>query len=113
MLLAVTVIAMAVLYWFSEQPIVVGLLAHPYDKLAHAAIGMLLTLLVWFGLGQRWWYAIGLLMSVLFALEEWHQSFLPGRVPDSMDFIVASASAWLLLVMLHFRHLLTRQLWAR
>lgn len=100
--LVATLLLIGSLYWFSEQLFTMGLGTQAYDKIIHACAGAGLAVLLWFGLGQRWWVAIGILVSVLSALEEWHQSFLPGRVPDMADFLAASVSAWVILLCLRF-----------
>ena len=83
------------LYWFAEQPIAVGLIAHPYDKLVHAAMGAGLAFLLWFMMSGKFaWLNVGL-VALFSGLEEWHQSFLPGRVPDFYDFLAAVFAAFL------------------
>lgn len=100
--LVVSLLFTGILYWFSEQPMAAGLLVPPYDKVAHATGGAVLALLLWFGFAQRGWVYIGLLVSLASAFEEWHQSFLPGRVPDAADFMFASIGAWVILLLLRF-----------
>lgn len=39
----------------------------------------------WFRLGDKWIYCTLLVGAVFAALDEWHQSFVPGRDPDSLD----------------------------
>lgn len=100
--LVATVLLMGILYWFSEQPLAVGLFDEPYDKIAHASAGGGLAVLLWFGLGKRGWIYSGILVTVVSALEEWHQTLLPGRVSDMADILAASVSAWVLLLCLRF-----------
>lgn len=91
------------LYWFSEQFIAVGLISAPYDKIAHAAFGGSVAFFLWEILkGHFIWMNLGI-VTLLSGLEEWHQSFLPGRVPDFYDFLAATGAACLCLILLRFR----------
>lgn len=100
------VVVMIFLYWFAEQPAAVGLISVPFDKLVHAVMGAGLACLLWFALGSK---TAGekagglniLIVAVLSGLEEWHQSFLPGRVPDFYDFLAATIAASLCVLFLH------------
>lgn len=90
------------LYWFAEQPVAVGLIPPPFDKLVHVLMGAGITFLLWFVFAGKGWGFIGILVMLLAAMEEWHQTYLPGRVPDFYDFLVASVAAWMCLLFLHF-----------
>jgi VanZ family protein len=63
-----------------------------FDKLAHSCIfGLLATLLlrvdaVWRRTGWRGWLAI-LAVSAFGAIDEWHQSFTPGRSVEFADWV--------------------------
>lgn len=96
-------VIMIFLYWFAEQPIAVGLILPPYDKLAHAFMGAGLAVLLCFIFkGKYPWLTIGI-VALLSALEEWHQRFLPGRVPDFYDFFAATAAACFVVIFLYWR----------
>ncbi|HUR57395.1 MAG TPA: VanZ family protein [Opitutaceae bacterium] len=64
------------------------------DKVAHFAVfGLLGTLVCRFGKGRRgaaWALAI---VSAFGASDEWHQSFVPGRSSDVMDWIADTSGA--------------------
>lgn len=93
--------ALIFLYWFAEQPIAVGLIAAPFDKAVHALMGAGMAFLLCFIFSGRFpWLTVGL-VALLSGLEEWHQSFLPGRVPDIYDFIAATAAAAFCVFLLH------------
>jgi hypothetical protein len=79
----------------SSRPVVSGLGFEGGDKVAHFAVyGLLGTLLcrVW---GSGWRAAVlALATASLFgATDEWHQSFVPGRDSDVMDWLADSSGA--------------------
>jgi VanZ family protein len=60
-------------------------LPDPLDKGAHFAAFSLLTLLLWRATGMPL-FAVG--AAVAFgALDEWRQTYLPGRESDALDFL--------------------------
>ena len=71
------------------------------DKPVHFAVYGLLGALVlralargrWFGVGGRTALASIVLTITYGVSDEWHQSFVPGRSPDSMDLLVNSVGA--------------------
>ena len=71
------------------------------DKPVHFAVYGLLGALVlralargrWFGVGGRTALASIVLTITYGVSDEWHQSFVPGRTPDSMDLLVNSVGA--------------------
>src|SRR5512138_3909734 len=69
------------------------------DKVVHAGVYALLAGLVgrWrAGAGRAGWAAfwLALLAASLYgAADEWHQSFIPGRDPDPLDWAADSAGA--------------------
>lgn len=88
------------------QPVAVGLVPAPWDKLAHLGLFALFALLagtaggllrlrgaalLWLG------FAVALLLGVL---DEWHQATLPGRAAGwddlAADALGAAAGTWLL-----------------
>jgi VanZ family protein len=84
----------------SRLPVALPPLAH-LDKVAHAAGYAVLAGLVARGLlalgreGRRaLWLAIAV-CSLYGALDEWHQSFVPGRDPDPLDWAADTAGAGL------------------
>ena len=71
------------------------------DKPVHFAVYGLLGALVlralargrWFGVGGRTALASIVLTITYGVSDEWHQSFVPGRTPDSIDLIVDGIGA--------------------
>jgi len=81
------------LFWLGAKPIAVNLFPEPWDKLAHfVAYGVIAGLLA-LGLERRQPLRLILLVSVIGALDEWHQLYLPGRSADVMDFLTDVAAA--------------------
>jgi len=89
-------------YWFAEQPIAVGLVPVPFDKLVHALFGASAAVMLWIIMGQKGARYIVGIVALLSGLEEWHQSFLPGRVPDFYDFLSAAIAATICVVFLRY-----------
>ena len=64
------------------QPVAVGLIPSPWDKLAHASLFAVLAACIGLASGLRggrmilFAFSSALLIGVL---DEWHQAFLPGR----------------------------------
>jgi VanZ family protein len=84
-----------------SQPIPVGPPFPHADKVAHLGIyavlaGLAARALLGLGQGGRRavWLAI-VLCSLYGALDEWHQSFVPGRDPDPLDWAADTAGAGL------------------
>lgn len=83
----------ATIWWLSSGPLPAELPpAIPHaDKLAHlAAFGLLAALVAWapreLSPGARGW--LGLLVAAACgAIDEWHQSWVPGRSADIADWI--------------------------
>ena len=88
-----------------------------FDKIAHFSVyGLLATLVVRIESRWRGWLAI-LLVSVFGLLDEWHQSFTPGRSVEIADWVADTLGA-LLAVTLYlkwtlYRTLLECPLWQR
>lgn len=97
------VAVMIFLFWFAEQPVAVGLLPAPFDKVVHALMGAGIAFLLWFAFAGKFGWLIIALVAVLSGLEEWHQRFLPGRVPDVNDFLAATGAAILCIIWLRLR----------
>ena len=76
------------------QPVAVGLIPPPWDKLAHAAVFALLAAAIGYASGWRG----GRMLVVAFVgamavglADEWHQMFLPGR-SAGLDDLAADAT---------------------
>jgi VanZ family protein len=75
------------------QPVAVGLIAAPWDKLAHASVFAVLAAAMAYASDWRGWpmwlagfgFALG-----IGALDEWHQMYLPGR-SAGLDDLAADA----------------------
>ena len=82
-LAAVAAIGLPVgLYIGGAQPVAVGLIPEPWDKLAHAGVFALLAACVGYASGWRgrgmWWLGFTVALAVG-AMDEFHQMTLPGR----------------------------------
>lgn len=101
-LAALLAVALPVGLWVGgAQPVAVGLIPPPWDKLAHAGVFALLAMAMGYASGLR-----GLALLLLAfggalgvgVVDEWHQLFLPGRSADmddlAADAIGAALGAW-------------------
>lgn len=86
------------------QPVAVGLVPEPWDKLVHAAVFGVLALAAGFASGLRGWRGAVLGFAVAVAVgggDEWHQMFLPGRSAGLDDLAAdacgAAVGVWVLL----------------
>jgi VanZ family protein len=91
----------ALIFWLSSlsRPVPVEVTIPHADKLAHlGAFGVLAALtvraLLALGQGGRRALLVGIAAASLYgALDEWHQSFVPGRDPDPWDWAADTAGA--------------------
>ena len=82
-----SVLALAAgLFIGGAQPVAVGLIPPPWDKLAHACVFASIAFLLHGGLRLRAWLAVLLAVSIG-AADEIHQIFLPGRSAGMDDWI--------------------------
>jgi len=75
------------------QPVAVGLIPSPWDKLAHASVFALLAAALGYASGLRGARLLALAFGgavAVGALDEWHQSTLPGR-SAGLDDLAADA----------------------
>lgn len=75
------------------QPMAVGLVPAPWDKLAHAAVFAVLAGAIGFASGLDGWRMLVLSFLgalVVGGLDEWHQMYLPGR-SAGLDDLAADA----------------------
>ncbi|BFH76533.1 VanZ family protein [Thermus thermophilus] len=83
---------MGVLWWFSAQPATGVGLPHPWDKAAHFLAYLVLGLLLRLGLGG---FSLAFLFASLYGVvDEWHQSFVPGREAFGLDLLADFLGAW-------------------
>ena len=81
------------LYIGGAQPVAVGLIAPPWDKLAHASVFAVLAACIGYGSGLRGRAMLLLAFGGALAVgvaDEWHQVFLPGR-SAGLDDLAANA----------------------
>ena len=86
------------------QPVAVGLVPAPWDKLAHASVFAVLAAAVGHASGLRGWRMV--LVAFIGAgavglADEWHQMFLPGRsagwddlAADMLGAAVGATAVW-------------------
>lgn len=89
------------------QPVAVGLIPPPWDKLAHAFVFTVLAFCTGYASGLRGRHLLLLAFGGAMAvglLDEWHQASLPGRSAGlddlAADALGAALGAWLI----HLRH---------
>ncbi|MGC8876262.1 VanZ family protein [Thermus sp.] len=84
---------MGALWWLSDRPAPGAGLPHPWDKLAHFLAYALLGALWRRGLSR---FALAFLLSALYGVvDEWHQSFVPGREAFGLDLVADFLGAYL------------------
>jgi VanZ family protein len=83
----------ALLFVLGAQPFAVELFTEPWDKLAHFIAFATITGLLWLGnAGSKPLLTIAI-VSLIGALDEWHQAHLPGRSMDMADLAVDISAA--------------------
>ena len=84
------------LYFGGAQPIAVGLIPEPWDKLAHAGVFAVLAACVGYASGWRgramWWLGFAVALAVG-AIDEFHQMTLPGRAAGWDDLTADTVGA--------------------
>lgn len=75
------------LFHLGDQPVAVNLIPEPWDKLAHFVTFGVIAGLFWVGVGGAHPLLMVILASAIGGLDEWHQSFLPGRSADLTDLL--------------------------
>ena len=92
------------LFGLGAQPVAVGLVPAPWDKVAHAAVFAILAAAVGLASGLRGWRMVMLaVVGVLLVgvLDEWQQMFLPGRQAGlddlAADVVGGLLGAWLVI----------------
>ena len=63
----------------------------PFDKLAHFAYYGIIAALLAHGVGLPWLIVPLILVPVIGAGDEWHQSFIPGRDASVWDWVADEA----------------------
>ena len=86
------------LFVLGAQPVAVGLMPEPWDKVAHGCVFAVLAAAVSLGSGLRGWRMVLLAVGgavLVGGLDEWHQVFLPGR-QAGLDDLVADVMGGLI-----------------
>jgi VanZ family protein len=102
---------MALIFGMSHRstvPTPPGISASLTSVVGHLTVYFVLAILIWWALGnliapspRR--YATAWSLALLYALsDEWHQSFVPGRTPDSFDIATDAVGAALGLLLIHW-----------
>ena len=91
--LAIACIVVFNLFFIGAKPVAVGLFLPPWDKVAHFVVFSGITVLLWFGLDERLQFSIVPIVIAIGALDEIHQTTLPGRQGDGLDFGADAAAA--------------------
>jgi VanZ family protein len=81
----------------------VPLFPPPFDKLAHFSYYGLMAALLAHAVGLRWLWLPLVLVPLVGAADEWHQSLTPGRDPSFWDW-VADALGTVVFVHAYCRH---------
>lgn len=82
-----------------RQPVAVGFLAPPADKMAHFAVYGLVGLLLWWALDRRRVWLAAAAALALGAADEWQQGFIPGREPGWGDWLADAAGVAVVLAL--------------
>lgn len=91
--LFIVAILLALYFWGNSQPEAAGLIAPPWDKLAHLLWYAVLASLLLLGLGRRAWLWVLVGTLLLAGWDEWHQFALPGRSPGIDDWLADALGA--------------------
>lgn len=93
------------LFALGAQPLAVGLVPTPWDKLAHGGLYALLAVALGLSSGLGGWRVALLAVAgalLVGALDEWHQIFLPGRqagwddlAADGVGGLIGALALWL------------------
>ena len=91
------------LFFGGAQPVAVDLFPWPWGKLVHALVFGVLAAAIGYASGLRGWrmVVVGFVGSVCVGgLDEWHQTYLPGRHGEladvGFDAVGAALGAWLM-----------------
>ena len=99
------------LFYGGAQPIAVGLIPEPWDKLAHVGVYALLAASVGYASGWRgspvWWLAFTVALA-MGAIDEFHQMTLPGRAAGWDDLAFDALGAVLGATALRWRGVVKR-----
>ena len=91
--LAVAAAIVFELFTMSLRPAAAGLLAAPWDKVAHFAVYSAIAALLWVAAAGRMRIALLVIVVAVGLFDELHQAGVPGRTADAMDFLADSCAA--------------------
>jgi VanZ family protein len=91
--LAVAAAIVFELFTMSVRPAAAGLIAAPWDKVAHFAVYSAIAALLWVAAAGRMRVALLFIVIALGLLDELHQAAVPGRTADAMDFLADTCAA--------------------
>lgn len=83
--LAAALFSIVELFWLGAKPIAVNLISPPWDKLAHIATYLTISLLLWFSAGLTRRFGVVLAVVCIALADESRQAWLPGRHADWQD----------------------------
>lgn len=98
--LGAALLLIGALFYLGRQPFAAGLFPTPYDGIAHLVVFATITFLLWLALFRAYPLLLVLLMALLGALDEGHQTFLPGRFPSFSDWLFDVLAAVLMVCFL-------------
>jgi VanZ family protein len=94
------------LFTMTLRPAAAGLIAAPWDKVAHFAVYAAIAALLWIAAGARVPLLVIAVTIGVGALDELHQAGVPGRSADAMDFLADTCAVAATIALLAVR---TRQ----
>jgi VanZ family protein len=100
---------MAVIFFLSHQSTIAypaSLDARIVSTLGHIGVFAVLAVLIWWALGlcplsldRR--AVLSVVLAILYGVtDEWHQSFVPGRMPDMMDIVADTFGATVAMILM-------------
>jgi VanZ family protein len=91
----------ASLFYLGAKPFSAGLLTGHWDKVAHLGTFSAIALFGWLGTSGRHPQSVAAVVAAIGALDELHQSTLPGRDASWGDFLCDLLAASLTCLLLH------------
>lgn len=97
----------AIIFWLSDQPsLPLPMLFEYQDKLHHATAYFIMAMLAWrtirhFVTPPFVLAIVSIIFCSLYGIsDEWHQSFVEGRVADSLDWLADTVGATLAMLLM-------------
>ena len=95
------VLVLVQLFWLAEPPLVRELKNLLWDKILHATAFGSFAMLLWVGLGFRSPILNVVLVTMVGAVDEFHQLFIPTRSADILDVLADFTGAVIVTFILH------------